>query len=371
VDTKAKITKDKLGFIDALRGIACLSIFIYHLNSKLFSVYIDSPQSLGPFIKFAGYGVALFFIISSFTLYLSLETKKDENNRFMKFYIRRLFRIAPLFYTMLIVFLIKDLIALQKLPSALEILMNILFIFNLSSTYYQSIVTAGWTIGVEMLFYLWLPLIFVVVNSWRRSLAFVGAAILLYGLTKMLFSGIFLDEFINYKTMNFLSQLPVFAIGIVCYFAYKYYIPKVRDVYRIPSSLLLLALSFCIFYAVVTSKISYIIPQELGITRHWWEALAFSLLFLSLSLYSNGLIVNRATRFYGKISYSFYLVHPLLLEALIPAYLYIAHSTLPLMVALCLCLLLSILVATPIAMLTYRLIESPGMRYGKQIIARL
>jgi peptidoglycan/LPS O-acetylase OafA/YrhL len=47
-------------------------------------------------------GIPLFFIISASTLYLSLDSKAGEGKRFTKFYLRRFFRIAPLFYVLLI-----------------------------------------------------------------------------------------------------------------------------------------------------------------------------------------------------------------------------------------------------------------------------
>ncbi len=103
-----------------------------------------------------------------------------------------------------------------------------------------------------------------------------------------------------------------------------------------------------------------------------WQALAFGLLLLSLSLYQNKLLVNRVTRFYGKISYSVYLVHPVLVYSLGPAYCFIYdHVNMPDALNFCLCLLLTLFVVTPIASLTYHFIENPGIRYGKRLIAKL
>ena len=72
------------------------------------------------------------------------------------------------------------------------------------------------------------------------------------------------------------------------------------------------------------------------------------------------------------ISFSFYLVHPFLVELLKPVYNYIyTHTILSTDLSFCLCLLLTLLIVTPISLLTYHLIETPGMRYGKRIIAKL
>lgn len=367
---KANFDTDKLEYIDALRGIACLSILVYHFSDYLYLADVDVPPSLDPFFRLSSYAVPLFFIVSAFTLYLSLESKRGESRRYAKFYIRRLFRIAPLFYAVLIFFTIRAAIVQDDPPSGAEVLANAFFVFNLIPSYFESIVPTGWTIGVEMLFYLWLPLIFIAVGSFRRSLVFAAGAVVLYHLSKMLLPGIFEGQ---YGTFSFISQLQVFAIGMVCYFAFKHYSPKINGLHRIPASLCLLLPSFGLFYLLAAQEIFYIVPDGVRrcISLPGWQALAYGFLLLSLSLFSNGVVVNRVTRFYGKISYSIYLTHPILLQSLIPVYGYIAHSTLPIMVSIGLCMLIGILITTPVAMVTYRFIESPGMRYGKKIIARL
>jgi len=91
----------KLDYIDALRGIAALSIVIYHIYATIGSITDWAyPIQIMPerFISLTLAGIPLFFIISAFTLYLSLKNKAGEKRKFLKFYLRRFFRIAPLFY---------------------------------------------------------------------------------------------------------------------------------------------------------------------------------------------------------------------------------------------------------------------------------
>ena len=72
-------------------------------------------------------------------------------------------------------------------------------------------------------------------------------------------------------------------------------------------------------------------------------------------------------RFYGRISYSFYLIHSLgilfAFRTLDPLTLN-AHG-LPLSIAVIFVTLVSILITTPLAYLSWRFIETPGIRYGK------
>jgi peptidoglycan/LPS O-acetylase OafA/YrhL len=72
-------------------------------------------------------------------------------------------------------------------------------------------------------------------------------------------------------------------------------------------------------------------------------------------------------RFYGRISYSFYLLHPLgiLFAFRILAPLTLNARGLPLSITVIFMTLVSILFTTPLAYLSWRFIETPGIRRGK------
>lgn len=100
--------------------------------------------------------------------------------------------------------------------------------------------------------------------------------------------------------------------------------------------------------------------------------IAFVLLILSLSLTPNRFIVNKFTQFFGTISYSLYLIHPFIIDPLKPVYAFIYdHTIYSTDISLFLCILLTLLIATPISLLTYRLIETPGIRWGKEVLKKL
>lgn len=375
-----KTENGKLDYIDALRGIAALSIVIYHVYGIAGSAY---PLYIIPdrFIGLALTGIPLFFIISAFTLYLSLDKKEKEKKKFLKFYLRRFFRIAPLFYFLLLFVLFDSIILHNGAISWSEVLANFTFIFNLFPQFSKSLFSDGWTVGVEMLFYLVLPLIYIVVNNIRRS---VLLFFVIYGISEGAWQllNIIIGESImtstNYNFYNFFHWAYIFPIGIVVYLIYKSYLPKIRNDYKATLAFGMLLLSLIILFIFVNNMTLAMTLYDLynplvGFTS-WlpMSSIAFVLMVFSLSLASNRIIVNRLTRFFGTISYSLYLIHPFIVDQLKSAYVFIYdHAIWSTDLALFLCIVLTLLIATPVSLLTYYFIESPGIRMGKKVMAKL
>ena len=82
--------RKRIQWIDSCRGIAILFVIIVHVG-QLFS-----NTSINYISSFAKNGVQMFFIISGYTIFYSLE--KNRNKSYKSFFIRRFFRIAPLYY---------------------------------------------------------------------------------------------------------------------------------------------------------------------------------------------------------------------------------------------------------------------------------
>ena len=378
-DAKSRMETGKLDCIDALRGIAALSIFIYHIyvTTGIYPIQIIPERFIGLTLA----GIPLFLILSAFTLYSSLDNRAGEKRKFFKFYLRRFFRIAPLFYLLLIIVVLDSLIIQKAVPSWQDILVNFTFTFNLVPQYSMSLFSDGWTVGVEMLFYLVLPLVFIKVNNIRRSIVlFIG----IYWLSKEIrwLLGTIIGENImmstNYDFYNFSHWAYIFPLGVICYLIYKSYLPKMRREYRAPAAFSMLLLSLVILFMFInnlplTLALSDLYEPLSILTRlREMSSVAFVLLILSLSLKPNRLIVNRFTRFFGTISYSLYLIHPFIVEPLKPVYVYIyGHTIYSTDLSLFLCILLTLLIVTPVSLLTYHLIETPGIRMGKKVIAKL
>ena len=93
-----------LKFIDSLRGWAILAVLFFHCGE--FGDNHQLPKKLVSIHYHGAYGVQLFYIISSFTLFYShIAKRKNENFDWKTYGARRFFRIAPLYYCSIIYYL--------------------------------------------------------------------------------------------------------------------------------------------------------------------------------------------------------------------------------------------------------------------------
>ncbi len=96
--SKLKSISKRIEFIQYFRGIAILLVILTHTTHHAFKDNIGI-KPIDMFIWFGHQGVTLFFVISAFTIFYSIDSKlSTENNSYDKFMVRRFFRIAPLYY---------------------------------------------------------------------------------------------------------------------------------------------------------------------------------------------------------------------------------------------------------------------------------
>ncbi|MBW4476371.1 MAG: acyltransferase family protein [Tolypothrix brevis GSE-NOS-MK-07-07A] len=105
-------------FIDALRGIAALGVLLVHTTQHCGSLHALIPG----ITSFGLRGVQLFYILSALTLFLSFEERyKKDKYPLISFFIRRFFRIAPLFYVVILInFMIKGYSARYWAPEGIS-----------------------------------------------------------------------------------------------------------------------------------------------------------------------------------------------------------------------------------------------------------
>ena len=352
---------DRLDYIDSLRGFAAYYIVLYHL------VLLPDPDLKVPLwarelVLSGGTGVTLFFVISSFTLYLTMDRRDSEPQKIVSFYLRRFFRITPLFYLWLVFIIIRDWYLYNHIHSINKIILNIFFCFNFFPNHYQGMVWASWILGVQMIFYLIFPIIYRFVNNIWKAATFFLISLLIAQQFQMILNYLHMSKELktSFNQMNFLHQLPVFATGIFTYFFYKNYIYNRQLPKTIGIGLLFFSLY--LYTAYLSGRLQVLLE---GL---YWQGIIYSCLLLGISIVQPVLLVNRFTIFSGKISYSLYLNHPLLIVLLGSVFAYVNQSRLPTTFQLGICFLITAVPLFSISVITHKFIENPGMELGKKII---
>src|SRR5215212_1633861 len=91
---------ERLHFLDALRGVAALAVFFAHACGVLFPGFNDIAFSR---FDLGNFGVMLFFLCSGFIIPVSLE----RQGSLRVFWLRRLFRLFPLYWLTIAILLLK------------------------------------------------------------------------------------------------------------------------------------------------------------------------------------------------------------------------------------------------------------------------
>ena len=361
-DKAEPVSPEKLGSIDALRGLAAIYVVICHVG------FIPHPDLTLPtlgarFVEAGHTGVILFFLISSFTLCLSSAKRNTEKNHHAKFYLRRLFRILPLFYFSVLLACARDYHLNGITPSWSTITSSIAGVFIPGKT--DNIVWGSWTLGIELIFYLIFPFLFAWANSlWRTVYIFVIMASADLIAVRLILQG--QDVKLHPIRFGLLHNIPFFIIGLIFYYVYRYLYEE-----RIHARMLgyaIISISGGLFLGLLI-----FFPKSLtnlSTHGHYLVAASMLLLMVGLLIHPTRIIVNSMTIYWGQISYSLYLLHPPLVYLLIPVYrFFYGHTPWP-VIAYILSLFLTLCILIPFAVVSYKFIEAPGIKLGSLISRR-
>jgi peptidoglycan/LPS O-acetylase OafA/YrhL len=296
---------------------------------------------------------------------------KKERHPVRNFYLRRLFRILPMFYLAIAFYLLLDGVGPRYwAPDGLRwwfVPLTALCLHAFHPETINSVVPGGWSIGVEMTFYLLLPLVFryfktlasllgLLAGSWLVALFARAQLVALLSPSYPPDQQYLLGPFFY---LTFLGQLPVFALGLLTYHACK--LP--RGVRR--------ALGGLGVVAFLVAKLTIRYESRLGqlLTEHIVVSVAFACFALLLSAWPKSFLVNRPVITFGRLSYSMYLVHFAVIEVLqrwlLPASQPASDLGFAGMYALV------VVVASLLAKATDTLVERRGIALGKRLIDRL
>jgi peptidoglycan/LPS O-acetylase OafA/YrhL len=308
--------KGTLLSIHYLRGIACLAVVFFHYRGLLNHTY--AQQNLGDLLFEGGYfGVDIFFMLSGFVIVLS--TTKDFSP--LNFTIRRMFRLYPVYIVCLLIF---SFVYFYNNPVDIRLIKAALllpFDFNAEAPYYGfSLIYTAWTLTYEICFY-FLFLISMSLSGRYRSLLCSALILLVVYSSNAYVNGSL--SFSSQATLNFEAKnslqgiIKIFASPMLFEFVYgmvlcEIYI-KLKDMNFNATSLANFMLVIGISFSVFSFGSRYNGGHGIVNVGVHCMILMFVMVFYEMV---RGMSEIKPLMFLGNISYSLYLVHPMLMDTL-------------------------------------------------------
>jgi len=301
--------KGRFENIQHLRGIAALLVVFVHFPT--------------PLAQFCGaIGVDIFFFISGFIIYTSIE-KTAYYNKPIDFFKKRLLRILPLYYLVIGSFLLMHFLLDQFRHSLLspeytgwDLVRSLLFIpISNQGQYQDPLVFLGWSLNFEMLFYvISVLMMFFFRKNYFWPLFLTLAALSLTGIITMGFSNVYLD-------FLFSPFLIYFCLGLLL----GKYLDKMANFLSRYAELVFLSSVYLLFVVMLGKDYGYEydgLPREQVLYNQWvyprvilWgiPALLFFVSYFSLS--RKYAITNSFLNELGNRSYSIYLLQVFFIQA--------------------------------------------------------
>jgi peptidoglycan/LPS O-acetylase OafA/YrhL len=213
-----------------------------------------------------------------------------------------------------------------------------------------------------MPFYLVFPVLF----ARLKSMSAMVAAVLISLFAAVIMHEVFIrlppssDPF--FETYGLARNGPFLVLGMLCWLVFDRYIAPVRRPAAMGAALILGAL--WIDHAVLHGVMNVVFPDP-----YYWHGVVYCLLLWGLAISPTRILVNRATLFCGKISYSIYLLHPLVIWTIRPVYQFCYADGIPVTISFLVCIAGTAAIVLPLAWLVYHCVELPGMRLGKSVLA--
>lgn len=293
--------------LDSLRFLAFFLVFWSHAFVPSFGSLLETPwfQFFEPFFETGKDGVHIFFVISGFliTYLLMVEQNMKGKINIKNFYLRRVLRIWPLYYLIMIL----GLFILPRVLSSFDFCgsywMNLTFLNNFNTTEsgecFSPNVLIAWSVAIEEQFYLFWPLIFVLIS--RNTNLFVGFCLLMYGISTAF---TYWNDDPYFHTLGNINFLMIGCLGAHLYHKHR---ERFDNSFLRSKKLLLLMILFLMFTLVAgaNTKLFFVI-----------NILILPFVFLYFVLYT---IVNNDAGYksifshWGKYTYGMYFYHPIII----------------------------------------------------------
>jgi len=375
---------------DSLRGLAAVIIIITHFLGSISRIY-DLPAGMQEtwwiwllrhtplgIITAGNEGVPFFFILSGFVLSLSF-FDPSRPNPYLPYLVKRFFRLYPVFLaTISAMALIKLCFAPRSEILGFTPFFNHLWTATFDGKIFEQhlpLITNFkharlnppiWTLIIEMRISILFPLLVWLFLKFRNRALLISLAVSLW-------CGFELAQLHDTKSHNVwaiaitetLQWAGCFMAGIWLAHARGGWLPAVSAMNRTTKHALL-----CVGIMLYTSDLWFMQNRLAGASASWlyhswffnYTISAGACIFMVLALASGSasrLLTHPVVHFLGKISYSLYLWHMVLICALAAA----LHAWLPAWAIACLAFGATVAVSA----LSYHLLEIPFIRWGRTV----
>ncbi|MBF7155707.1 acyltransferase family protein [Bacillus albus] len=366
--------------LDSLRGLAAIAVLFYHClrifpsfdisdpnfvkdgDSWLINTLLNTPLQ----IIWSGHeSVILFFVLSGFVLSIPYYAGKEIE--YKTYILKRTVRIYIPFFVATTIAVIANLTLSKNGISMystwfnkiwtsettfLDILNQILFLGYYNADQYNTVV---WSLAHEMRISIIFPLLMLAILrfNWKTNIGI--------GLTFSLVAFILLVKInptFNTNIILTLHYTSMFMIGSLL----AKHIESIVDFYKkLPNFIKMLSFVF----AIVSYTYSGLFTN-IGLIHNFlideYAVVVGSSLFIIIAL-SSGMVSRllnlKPMLFLGKISYSLYLYHTIILFSLIYAF----SDIIPIYIILLSTIVISVIVAS----IAYYLVEKPSMKLGRKL----
>jgi len=304
----------RIQYLDGLRGIAILFVIFFHAFSRWPKIvpYGDVYMQV-PFFEYGWLGVQLFFMISGYVIFMSLQKSRN----FQEFMIRRWIRLFPVMLLCSLIIFTTASFFIER-PAGTPILRDMLPGLTFIEPYWWKVILgspqgemegAFWSLYVEIKLYLVAGIFYFLIGGQRMIWVLVG--MFLVGTGMLFFEQVFVENGWNRAMvlLNTLSGRPCgwFAAGALFY---RYHNEGKK---------------WLIVAAIITALASALSQgkEEWGQMLYNWDititGIIIVLLFTAASLndWVKRVLGNRILLFVGFISYPLYLMHENMMVSLI------------------------------------------------------
>lgn len=303
--------------LNALRFFAAFAVLLSHINliMSAFGIGHNLPKIIP---ELGSLGVYFFFSLSGFliTYLLLYEDQKNKHISIKKFYLRRILRIWPLYYLILIIgFFILPLfnqIDISYLKSNFsnfyfyDLVLYLLILPNAAFAFFTATPHIGqaWSIGVEEQFYIIWPWFFRNKKSILKKIIFAFLLIIVLKTAFLLLYKSCSPSFIlaGLKNLIAMSKFENMLIGG----AFAILLFEGRDKY-----LKFIYSPITYYSSIILIPILVYSPDFIQDGIHIIYAILFSIIILNIlsKTSSNSFLENKIINYLGTISYGIYMYH--------------------------------------------------------------